>query len=985
MKIKDLQIKRKLKQLTAFASTALVLLGTKSHAQCIAGTNSPTGTITVSPYIQTCLSGNMFPGSYTTFSVSSAGQYAILTSFGTYVTVTDNSNNPISAGFGVALYTNILTPGLYRVHIHSNASCSISGGSRIVCVAPRNNAFNFDGANDHANLGSTITNSLTGTNKITVEAWVKPTTTSGLGAIVGNYATGGGTMQFLLRRDGTNFTFWRNSGTFANVTSVATVTLNQWTHLAGTYDGSVLTIYVNGVASGTAAATGNYVNTVNNVWIGGENAAAGEYFQGDIDEVRIWNRVLCLGEILNNKNGPIPTTNSGLMANYHFNQGVAGGSNPTVTTLVDDSGNGINGAINNTTLTGATSNWVGSGSYPDNGSLAPFVSPNISIAGTNTVCSGSSATLTASGANTYTWVSGPSTAANVISPTVTTTYSVTGTNSLGCVSNMAQQTVSVNTLPSVTVNSGSICSGFSFTMTPTGASTYSYSSGSAIVSPTTTTSYTVTGTDAVGCSADAVANVTVNICAAAEALNFVSTSPGDKVILPTALTTTFSTINQITVEAWVKPTSSSGLGCIIGNYSTPNNQMQFLLRRELGTNYRFWVGNSASATYTSVVSSTSPTLNVWQHVAGVWNGTVASIYINGVLSGTASITYPSFGATSNSITIGGNGINENFNGDIDEVRIWNRPLCQGEIVNNMNGEIATNASGLVANYHFNQGLASQSNLSITTLNDATSNANNGTLTGFALTGATSNWVAPGAVSVTATPFTSPTITINGNTSICVGSADTLTANGNVTSYNWVSGPTTSVNIVTPTVTTTYSVSGTNLGCPSNMAAFTVTVNNLPSVTANTSNTIICGPPFQGTATLTASGASTYTWNTSANGSSIAVSPSVTTSYTVTGTDANGCSNSSVITQSVSTCTGIDGSKSITTQVKLYPNPNNGLVTIELPFEAKLEIINMLGQTVYSENISGGKHEINMNTQQNGVYFVKLSSSQGEVVNKIIKQ
>ncbi|MBN8692464.1 MAG: T9SS type A sorting domain-containing protein [Bacteroidetes bacterium] len=980
MKIKELQIKQRLKKLTAFASAAFILMGTKSHAQCIATTNSPTGTITVSPYVQTCLSSNMFPGSYTSFSVTSTGQYAILTSFGTQVTVTDNANNPLAFGFGSALYTGILTPGVYRVHIHNTAGCSISGGSRIVCVAPRNNAFSFDGVNDYVDLGTAITSSLTGKDRLTVEAWVYPNSNTGVHSIVGNHQ---GPTQFELRTNGTNFNFFIGFGAFG-VTSVATVTLNTWTHVAGVFDQNKLSIYVNGMPSGTVAVS-SFSFPVSSVSTKIGLDGFSSEFDGAIDEVRIWNRALCQGEILNNKNGPIPTTNSGLIANYHFNQGVAGGSNPTVTSLVDDSGNGINGTIMNAALTGAVSNWIGSGSYPDNGSIIPFVSPNISITGTTSVCSGSSATLTANGASTYTWVSGPTTAANVISPTVTTTYSVTGTNSLGCVSNMAQQTVSVNALPSVTVNSGSICSGFSFTMVPTGASTYSYSSGSAVVSPTATTAYTVTGTNAQGCSADAVSNVTVNICAAAEALNFVSTAPGDKVVLPTAISTSLSTNNNITVEAWVKPTSLSGLGCIVGNYSTPNNQMQFLLRRELGTNYRFWIGNSATATYTSVASSATPTLNVWQHVAGVWNGTVASIYINGVLSGTASITYPSFVATSNSVTIGGNGINENFNGDIDEIRLWNRALCQGEIVNNMNGEIATNANGLMANYHFNQGLASQSNSSITSLTDATSNSFNGTLTGFALTGSTSNWIAPGAVSVTATPFTSPTVTINGNNSICVGSSDTLTANGNVTSYSWVSGPTTSVNIVTPTVTTTYSVSGLNSGCPSNMAVFTVTVNNLPTVTATTGNTIICGPPFQGTATLTANGASTYTWNTSANGSSIAVSPSVTTTYTVTGTDANGCANTAVVTQSVSTCTGIDGSKSIASQVKIYPNPNNGFISVELPYEAKMEIINVLGQAVYSETIIEGKNEINLSALQNGVYFIKLSSSQGESITRIIKQ
>lgn len=161
---------------------------------------------------------------------------------------------------------------------------------------------------------------------------------------------------------------------------------------------------------------------------------------------------------------------------------------------------------------------------------------------------------------------------------------------------------------------------------------------------------------------------------------------------------------------------------------------------------------------------------------------------------------------------------------------------------------------------------------------------------------------------------------------------------------------------------------------------------LPNVTAITSNSIICGPPFQGTATLTAGGANTYTWSTSSNSSTIAVSPSVTTSYTVTGTDANGCTNTATITQTVSICADINNS-TFNTQYStflVYPNPNNGIFTIELPVDAKLEIINALGQTVFNENKLYGNYAIDLSSYQNGIYIIKLSSHQGKAVYRIIK-
>ena len=70
--------------------------------------------------------------------------------------------------------------------------------------------------------------------------------------------------------------------------------------------------------------------------------------------------------------------------------------------------------------------------------------------------------------------------------------------------------------PTITVNSGTICAGSSFTMSPSGANTYTYSSGTAVVTPTITSSYSVTGTNSAGCmsSNTAVSTVTVSVCGA---------------------------------------------------------------------------------------------------------------------------------------------------------------------------------------------------------------------------------------------------------------------------------------------------------------------------------------------------------------------------------------------------------------------------------------------------------------------------------------
>jgi hypothetical protein len=136
------------------------------------------------------------------------------------------------------------------------------------------------------------------------------------------------------------------------------------------------------------------------------------------------------------------------------------------------------------------------------------------------ICSGDSFTIIPSGASTYTYSSGSA----VVTPSATTDYSVIGTATNGCMSNApGVASITVNPLPVITVNSGTICAGDSFTLSPSGASTYTFSGGSAIVTPTATDNYSVTGTSTDGCVSvsAAIASVIVN---AQPTVNVVSTS-----------------------------------------------------------------------------------------------------------------------------------------------------------------------------------------------------------------------------------------------------------------------------------------------------------------------------------------------------------------------------------------------------------------------------------------------------------------------------
>lgn len=181
--------------------------------------------------------------------------------------------------------------------------------------------------------------------------------------------------------------------------------------------------------------------------------------------------------------------------------------------------------------------------------------------------------------------------------------------------------------------------------------------------------------------------------------------------------------------------------------------------------------------------------------------------------------------------------------------------------------------------------------------------NNGVTNGVAFTPtATTTYTVTGTdvnncqntaqVTVTVNPL--PTVTANASvTTVCAGGQVTLTGGG-ATSYTWDNGVTNGVAF-TPTATTTYTVTGTSGSC-TDVDQITITVNPLPTVTANASVSSICnGDPV----TLTGGGASSYTWDNGVT-DGVAFNPTVTTTYTVTGTDANNCQNTAQVTVTVTT-------------------------------------------------------------------------------------
>src|SRR6218665_3370915 len=129
---------------------------------------------------------------------------------------------------------------------------------------------------------------------------------------------------------------------------------------------------------------------------------------------------------------------------------------------------------------------------------------------------------------------------------------------------------------------------------------------------------------------------------------------------------------------------------------------------------------------------------------------------------------------------------------------------------------------------------------------------------------------------------------NGQGPICAGSSATISTNA-VSNYNWSTGANTSSIVVSPTVTTTYTLSATSSSNCVASAAITITVDNPPTVTAQSSTNTVCSG---NTITLSGSGATTYTWApVITDGAPFA--PPATQDYTVTGGNACGTSNAIV--------------------------------------------------------------------------------------------
>jgi len=177
-------------------------------------------------------------------------------------------------------------------------------------------------------------------------------------------------------------------------------------------------------------------------------------------------------------------------------------------------------------------------------------------------------------------------------------------------------------------------------------------------------------------------------------------------------------------------------------------------------------------------------------------------------------------------------------------------------------------------------------------------------------------------------------------------------------------------LISPTITSNFNIDAiSNYGCFAT-SAITVSVKALPVLTVASTQATICAGE---TVTLTASGASSYTWDFIPGTSEYTMMPTGTANYLVSGTGSNGCTNSISVVQYVDECTGINKIKQAELFFDLYPNPGKGYYVLNSNEAAVLEVFDLIGQLVFTDSIQIGKHELDLRQFSQGIYLVRLTN------------
>jgi hypothetical protein len=222
---------------------------------------------------------------------------------------------------------------------------------------------------------------------------------------------------------------------------------------------------------------------------------------------------------------------------------------------------------------------------------------------------------------------------------------------------------------------------------------------------------------------------------------------------------------------------------------------------------------------------------------------------------------------------------------------------------------------------------------------------------------------------------------------CSGTGATLTAVQSCTT-NWYNNSTGGSllavgSLYTSTLTFNSTYYAEDAGCGPGLprTAVTVTVIPPPSISVSRLPQVFCAGQ---TITLTASGASSYTWVffPPVTGTSATMTPVFSSTYAVSGTDANGCEGQFVFAVVADPCNGIDEKEDHKMSVVIYPNPNEGEFTVQSENGFEWLLYNSAGQIVFRGSAEP-KKSTSIDDLSKGLYFLSIKSDTGYVTKKIV--
>ena len=499
----------------------------------------------------------------------------------------------------------------------------------------------------------------------------------------------------------------------------------------------------------------------------------------------------------------------------------------------------------------------------------------VALNGPSTFCQGGSVVLTAAGGTTYNWNNSISAAANTI--TTSGTYTATVTNAAGCTATTAPITVNVLPAPVASISANgptAFCAGGSVVLSANGAGSYLWSNGSTAssVAVNTSASMTYTVTDANGCS-----TTTAPTVVAVTPLPVVAAIAGANTVCQGTNTNfTNASVGGVWSSSNAAVASVDATGVVSGvtggnatiSYTVTNNGCSTTEVKNISVQTAPVTSINVSGP-TTFCAGGSVVLTAAAGNGFAWTNTATSQAITVTQSGTYGVSVTNGQgcasiATPVSITVVPFPVLDPIAG--------NNAVCIGAttpLSNTTTGGVWSSSNASVASVSTN-GTVSGVNNGSATISYTYTNA----------TGCTSVVTKPIAVTVVPSAATS----LSGPTTFCAGNTVTITA-PLADTYLWSNNATT--QSITVSTSGTYDVLVATAGCSATSTPVSVTVNALPTPIVTTNNVAIC----QGTAaTLTSSPAANYTWSNGASTSSINVTSAG--NYSVTVTDANGCTATS---------------------------------------------------------------------------------------------